>query len=522
MKAVTADQMREIDRLTMSEFDVPGHVLMDRAGFGVAQTVDELARVSGFSDAPVRLFAGRGNNGGDVFVAARYLKERGYRVEVWLAGEKKRISGDALRHLERMKQSGIEAQEVTTPQEWEDMAYTAGAGEGMVVDGILGIGTTGPARGTAAAAIHHINFLRERCPVVSVDIPSGLNADTGEAEGDTVCADVTVTMGLPKRGLLQPRAVEYVGAIEVIDLGFPDELVGRYESDLRLISSEDVRAMLPRRPRDSHKGMFGHALVIGGAPGYSGAITLAAGAALRSGVGLVSGLVPRDVVMAVATRAPEAMIHPGQASDSGALAADALTQWGRSLDGFDAILVGPGMTTQEGTRALVCELLKSARQTLVLDADALNVLAGDTALLRARPGPTIVTPHPAEMARLTGRSVAEIQADRFGAAREAANAWNAVVVLKGAGTVVASPGQALWVNATGNPGMARGGMGDVLAGLIAGLAAQGMPAAAAAAAGVYLHGRAGDRVAWTGSQAGLLAGDLVADLTHTFAELTPR
>ena len=522
MKVVSTEQMRQLDELAGADFDIPGEELMERAGHGVAVVVDDLARVSGFNHSPVRLVAGRGNNGGDVFVAARHLHAMGYRVEVWLAGERKRISGDAAKHLELMRNAGIALEEVTTPQDWEDLTMMHEGGQGIVIDGVLGTGIRGPARGLAAGAIQFINMLGEAGPVVAVDIPSGMDADTGVAEADTVRADLTVTMGLPKRGLVDPRGIEFVGAVEVVDLGIPEELVDKVESDLDLVTAIDARRWLPRRPRASHKGDYGHALVIAGAAGYVGAAILAVRAAVRSGVGLVTALVPESIAGVVAGAVPEAMVHAGRQSLYGALAADAVPAWGRNLATFDAVLVGPGLTAHPESRQLVLQLLKTFAGPLVLDADALNVIGGDHGLIQGSAADVVVTPHPGELGRLLNCPAAEVQAKRFEMVRRAAKLLGAVTVLKGAGTLVAAGGQPLSINLTGNPGMASGGMGDVLAGLLAGLLAQRIPAFDAARLAVYLHGRAGDRVAWTTSQAGMIAGDVVDAFAHVFSDIVPR
>lgn len=522
MKVVTSEQMRQLDALTIADFGVPADELMERAGHGVAAVVDDFARLAGFGNAPVRLVAGRGNNGGDVFVAARHLHQMGYPVEVWLAGERRRMSAEAVKHLDLMRGAGVSLEEVPTPQDWEDLVDTYDGGSGIVVDGVLGTGIRGPARGLAAGAIQFINMLGETGPVVAVDLPSGLQSDSGKVDGDAVRADLTLTLGLPKRGLVEPRAVEHVGTVDVIDIGIPEELVDKIESELDMIAAGDARRHLPPRLRASHKGTYGHVLVVAGAAGYAGAAILAARAAVRSGVGLVTVLVPECVAPVVAAAVPEAMVHAGRQTDTGSLAGEALVRWGRPLDTFDAILLGPGMTTHAGTQQLVRELLTSWKRPLVLDADALNVLEGDADRLRAAAGPVVVTPHPGEMARLAGGTAEAVQARRFDVAREAAVRFGGVVVLKGAGTVVSTAGRPLSVNLTGNPGMARGGMGDVLAGLLAGFVAQRVSPFDAARLAVFLHGRAADRVAWTSSQAGMCASDVVDALAQSFTHLTPR
>ncbi len=522
MKTVTGEQMRQLEALAIADFEMPVEELMERAGRGLAMLADDFARLSGFSTGPVRLVAGRGNNGGDVFVAARHLHDMGYHTEVWLAGERRRLGAAATKHLDLMRNASISLEEVATPQDWEDLIDAYEGGPGLVIDGVLGTGIRGPARGLAAGAVQFVNALGESSPVIAVDVPSGINADTGQAEGAAVRADLTVTLGMPKRGLLAPEALEAVGTVEVFDIGIPAELADNVQSDLELITVADARRWLPARPRGSHKGHYGHVLILAGAAGYAGAAVLAARAAVRSGAGLVSVLTPECIAATVAAGVPEAMVHAGRQTARGTLAADALGAWGRSLEGFDAVLIGPGLMPEPETRMLMQALLAATAAPVVADADALNVWAGDPEALKAARGPLVATPHPGEMGRLLGLDVAAVQARRRETAAEAARRTGAVMVLKGGGTVVAASGQNININLTGNPGMARGGMGDVLAGLLAGLLAQGLAPFDAARLGVFLHGRAGDRVAWTGSQAGMSAGDVVEALPQTFSYLTPR
>jgi len=521
MKVVTTAQMRELDSRTIEEFNVPGEVLMERAGAGVAEIVQFLARMAGFGNPSVLLFAGRGNNGGDAFVAARYLAKMGLEVETWLAGEASAVRGDALKHLSRMRSAGVALRELPTREEWEDELQSLRCAD-VAVDGVLGTGITGPARGPAAGAIHYINELSETSLVVSIDVPSGLNSDTGEAPGGAVAADITATMGLAKRGLLVPGAMDYVGNIEVVDIGIPWELTDPLESDLELITPHDLRPFLPRRPRDAHKGHFGRVLVIGGAPGYAGAAAMACLAAARSGAGLVVALVPSSVAPVVAGLVPEVMVHGGVCTDGGSLAGNALEEWGRDLSEFDAVLVGPGLTTHRDTEVLLRRLLEASGAPVIVDADALNVCAGKLDLLAGAPGPLVLTPHPGEMARLLGCTAAEVQAGRIDAAQRVAGETGSVVVLKGGGSVVASSEHRPHVNMSGNPGMATGGSGDVLGGLLAGLVAQRLAPFDAARVAVYLHGRAGDGVAWRTSQAGLIATDLIDELPNAFRDLVAR
>lgn len=522
MKIVSAQQMRELDRLTIQEFGIPGEVLMDRAGMGVADVVQNLARMAGLADLPVLLVAGRGNNGGDVFAAARYLRRDGFNTMVWLAGGADAVTGDALTHLSRMRADGIRLEEVTDRDEWQDMFEVLSGDAGIVVDGVLGTGARGPARGPAAGAIRCINELGKIAAVVAVDVPSGLDSDTGCAEGDVVCADITVTMGLPKRGLVQPCALDCVGNIEVVDIGIPRELTDHVESEIDLIAPPDLGWLAGRRPRASHKGTYGHVLILAGAAGYAGAAGMAAQAACRSGVGLVTVLAPEGIASTVAGMSPESMVHGGLETNTGSLSAGCLDTWGRRLDEFDAVLVGPGMTTHEDTRRLVGRVLEAATGPVVIDADGLNVLAGQSDVLKSARIPVVLTPHPGEMAKLLGCTTSDVQTDRFAAAERLASESGAIAVLKGAGTIVSTQGRPLRINRTGNPGMAKAGMGDVLSGFLAGLVAQARDPLDCACAAVYIHGRAGDNAAWHISQAGMTAQDVIAELGRVYAEISIR
>ncbi|MBA4388053.1 MAG: bifunctional ADP-dependent NAD(P)H-hydrate dehydratase/NAD(P)H-hydrate epimerase [Verrucomicrobia bacterium] len=523
MKLVTSKQMRELDRETIAGFGVSGEELMDRAGLGVAKTVEQLAKVSGLGhNCPVLLFAGRGNNGGDTFAAARHLKQHGFNPEVWLTMESKTVSGDSMKHFGKMMAEKVKMQELPGIRDWDDAMTAKCISGGILVDGILGTGTSGPARGPVAGAIQFINKLAGENLVVAIDVPSGLDPDTGLSEGGAVFADVTVTMGLPKTGLIEPAAIEYVGAIDLVDIGIPHELLDKVESDRELVTASDLRGLLKRRARNSHKGTYGHILIIGGAAGYAGAVSLAARAAVRSGVGLVTVLTPKSVAPVVAGCVPEAMVHSASEVQAGSFTFDCLDKWGRDINDFDAVLIGPGMTTQDQVKLLVHRILKTCRKPLVMDADALNVCVGSVDLLQKVAGPVVITPHPGEMARLLNWTVEQVQANRFHTATTARDFTGATVVLKGAGTIIASREKPLNVSLAGNPGMAKGGMGDVLGGVIVGLVGQGLELFDAARTGVYLHNRAADNVALRSSQSGMNAGDVANELANVFREITAR
>lgn len=521
MKAITSAHMRELDKIASSEFEIPGFELMRRAGQGVATTVQYLAEKARGGDTFIQLVAGRGNNGGDAFAAALFLHEDDFEVEVLLAGSASDVRGDALRHLGKMRAAGVPLLELPTKESWTDALQDSSTGE-IIVDGILGIGVNGPPRGPIAGAIHYINTIAEDNLVVSIDVPSGLDADTGEAPGEVVVADITATIGMPKIGLLSQKAIPYVGSLEVLGIGIPAELTANYPSPRHLITGWDVRRTLRPRPRDAHKGMFGHVLVIGGAVGYAGAPILAARAALRSGAGLVSALIPSCLYGAVAGVTPELMMYPGQETPAGSLSGKNWKLWRDRIQDFTAVVIGPGLTRHPDSVKWITNLLEESTRPMVLDADAINVLAGKPELVAAANCPVILTPHPGELARLLDCTTETIQRDREAAVLEAARRTKATVVLKGAGTLVAQEGLPLHVNLTGNPGMATAGMGDVLSGVIGGLLAQGLSPFDAACSGVFLHGRAGDNAMWRRSQAGLISGDVVDELPNAFREVTLR
>jgi len=517
MKAVTPAVMRDLDRRVIAERGIPAATLMDRAGREVARVVAWFRlRASCDPAAPVILVAGRGNNGGDAFAAARHLLTRGMPVRVLLAGKAAAVSPAAAFHLTALRGAGVSVEE-RGEGEWP-ARRDPDLGPGVViVDGLLGTGSGGEPRGVVAEAIRWIGAQRAGNRVVSIDLPSGLDGETGEA-AEAVIADVTVTLGLPKIGLLRPSAVEWVGHVRVAYIGIPRPLADGVSAELELITGVEVAAWVGSRPRVAHKGRFGTVLVIAGAPGYAGAAHLVGRGALRVGAGLVHAAVPRGVASVVAGFMPELMVHGVAETSTGSLAAEAWSEMLPLIERADAIVMGPGVTPNPAGRALLDHLIP-VDKPLVLDADALNLLGGDLGVLRGRRSPVAITPHPGEMARLLRLSAAGVQADRVAAARQATAASGALVALKGAGTVVAGPGSAAaWVNLTGNPGMATAGSGDVLAGVVGALMARVSDPFAACAAGVFLHGYAGDLAVWRRSDTGLTASDISDALPQAFRD----
>jgi NAD(P)H-hydrate epimerase len=523
MKTVSTEQMRELDRRTIEEYGVPGERLMERAGAGVARRVRDLALLRIPPIHSIRCFAGHGNNGGDAFVAARYLAAWGMDVEVWLAAFTRDVRGDALGALERLRETNVAVHEMPEAEAWQAAGLSIVPRESILLDGLLGTGTHGAPREPIASAVRCLNASAdEGAAVVAIDVPSGMDADTGEAAGDVVRADLTVTMAFPKNGLLQPRALPNVGTLEVVDIGIPAELGASFRGDRELICAADVHAMLPRRAWAAHKGTYGRVLIVGGAAGYAGAAAMAARAAVHAGAGLVSALVPETISDVVVGLVPEAMVHAGRSTKQGSLAAAALDDMQMDLESFDAVLAGPGLTQHSQSLDLVSGLLARVRSPLVLDADALNVCVQHVDRIRQAACPVVITPHPGEMGRLLGWSVDEVQSDRDAAARLAWEKTGATVILKGAGTIVRCEGSVSAVNTTGNPGMATGGTGDVLSGIVVALLSRTLRPCDAARAAVYLHGLAGDHAAWRLSETGLSATDVLAELPSAFAAVMAR
>ncbi len=502
----TAEEMRQADRRATERYGVPSLLLMENAGRGAA---DALERVLGpVAGRRVSVICGKGNNGGDGFVLARHLLGRGARVSTWLVGRAADVQGDARVNMEALQRAGERVAEVPDADgsafgRLRDELATAD----VLVDALLGTGVRGPATGAIAAAIEALNAAGR--PVCALDLPSGLPSDGEAPAGPVVRARLTVTFGLPKLGLLLSAGSAHAGQLEIADLGIPRAWLGE-GIPTALLEAADVRASLPLRPAEAHKGSYGHLLVVAGSVGRTGAAVLACLGALRAGTGLVTCGTAASQQPVVAAQLPEPMTEPLPETAARSISQKAVERIVELLSRMDALALGPGIGLDPETQSAVRALVRDAERPMVVDADALTALAGQVSLCRNARAPRLLTPHPGEAARLLGRTIAEVQADRVGYARRLAAESGAVVALKGARTVVADPGGFATLNPTGNPGMATGGTGDVLTGIVGGLLAQGVAPTAALAAAVYLHGLAGDLAAAARGEAGLVAGD-VAD-----------
>ena len=507
---LTAAEMGQADRRTIEEVGVPGAVLMENAGAAVATAI----RRRYPSARRPAVLCGRGNNGGDGFVVACRLLD--LQPAVYLAGSRAEAKGDARLHLAALERSGGVVNELPDLAAWHS-ARTAVRRADLIVDALLGTGLRERPSGLTGQIIADLAEPLPPGPVVSVDIPSGLSADTGDAPWETVHAALTVTFAAPKHAHVLPPACDRVGELIVADIGIPSAVLAETGTRLWLIEKGDAARAYGRRSRDAHKGTFGHVLVVAGSVGKSGAAILAAVGALRAGAGLVTVATPAPALPLVAAGRPEIMTEPLPVGGNGRLDRDALTRALDLAEDKDAVVLGPGLGQGAATRDFVRAFVARCKAPLLIDADGLNALAGGP--LSKRAASTLVTPHPGEMARLLGSQAGEVQRQRLGAARELAAQSGAVVVLKGYRTIVADSGGRAAVNPTGNPGMATGGTGDVLSGIIGALLARGRDPWVAATAGVYVHGLAGDRAADRLGEESVLAGDVIDGLPDAIRSL---
>jgi len=525
MKVLTAAQMREVDRLTTERYGVPSLELMENAGSRVVEFLRER-----FPDLPRRkivVLCGKGNNGGDGFVVARLLKQQGASPCVFLFAAPEAVRGDAAVNLKRWRETSGELRVVTGQADWEAAKETVVAAE-IVGDALLGIGLSGPVEGLLRVAIEDVNRLCQKAVVVAVDIPSGLSSDTVATRAPAIHAHYTVTFTAPKLGQLLAPNSERVGELLVRSIGTPPQLLDE-DAALKLhwLDPGEFRSFDVRRKPDTHKGDYGHALIVAGSRGKTGAAVLAGWGALRVGVGLVTAAVPGNVLPIVATPLPEMMTESLLDTEAGTISIRNL-DYGRFsalLKGKNVLAMGPGLSTCEETQQFVRAVLADCQLPVILDADGLNTYAGRPEELKRRKTPALaLTPHPGEMARLLGCTTQDVQAHRLETALQAAARWNAFVILKGHRTIIAAPDGRAFINSTGNPGMATGGTGDLLTGMLAGLTAQyGVKQwEKVLSLGVYLHGLAGDLAAEEVGQASLVASDIVRAIPRAFQQTFSR
>jgi len=518
MKVVTSQEMRDIDRKAIERFGIPGHVLMERAGVAVASRIKDL-----FGKTRTVVLAGGGNNGGDGLVTARELFNSGWDVKVLLLIKEDKLSPDCLSELRIARQMGV-------PVEFRTEVTDNDLRGSVVVDAMLGTGLNKEIEGPMAGIIRFLNS--SGSPVISVDIPSGISSDTGEIMGVAVRAGYTVTFGLPKRGHLLYPGAEFTGRLFVENIGFPEDLLSSDELKIDLLEKGSVFNLIPERPKYSHKGNYGHVLVVAGSRGKTGAAFMAARACMRAGAGLVTIGIPETLMDVFQSRVTEEMTLPLPDRGDGSLSARAAGVILRFLsERADVLCIGPGIGVSEETQGLISEILRTSRSPVVMDADAINSIK-DISVLKKTDAPVILTPHPGEMARLTSQRpeargqrsedresrtmIDMIEKDRINTALSFSKETGAYLVLKGVPTVIAGPEGRAFINSTGNPGMATAGTGDVLTGMIASFIAQGLTPLNAAILGVYMHGLAGDIAVREKGEHSLIASDVTESLPAAF------
>lgn len=518
MFLVTASQMQDMDKQTMESFGIPGLVLMENAGRGCVDILME--KFKDIRKKKIAVMAGRGNNGGDGFVIARYLMERGIHVTCFLLALKDKVKGDAKTNMDLVQKlcdmsdhsNGSSIIEIPDAESFLKQK-TSILHNDIFIDAILGTGLNSDVRGFFKDAIELINSSDR--PVFSVDIPSGLNSDTGQPMGIAVKADATGTFAFAKSGHILYPGNTYTGDLDVVDIGIPGFIARDKGLALSLMEKNEIAALFKPRNFNSHKGSYGHLLVIAGSPGKTGAAALCANAAMRSGTGLVTLGLAKSLNKSIEPLVIEPMTHPLPEKEKGFLSDNCFDEIQKLLKGKQALALGPGLGTNKGTKKLVKKLIEKSKVPLILDADALNCIADNPGILKKKKVPAIITPHPGEMARLCGMTTMDIQADRIKIAKKFAKDHDVILILKGAGTVVSFPDGRSFICPTGNPGMASGGMGDVLTGMIAGFCAQGFSPENASLAGVYIHGMCADILAKETGAFGFIASDIIQIIPKT-------
>jgi hydroxyethylthiazole kinase-like uncharacterized protein yjeF len=511
MKVVTGEMMQRLDRRAIEEFGVSGLTLMENAGRGcVAVMTNEFGTDQGRRAVVV---AGKGNNGGDGYVIARLLKENGWQVVTFVLAPREKIGGDARVNLDRLSDMPV----LFCPEQGELGRYGSVLREAtVIVDALLGTGLRSEVQGLYAEAIGLINAAGK--PVLAVDIPSGIDATTGRVLGFAVKADYTVTFALAKCGHILYPGAEYTGRLHVVDIGIPPEVTAA--AGYEFVDAAAIRPLLRRREPSAHKGNFGHCLVIAGSTGKTGAAAMTANSAVRAGAGLVTLAVPASLNPILEMKTTEAMTLPLPDRGRGLLGDAAKPLLVEAMAGKDVVALGPGLSWSLETARLVRELAAETELPLVIDADGLNALSDEpTVLQRKKSAIVILTPHPGEMARLGGLSTAAVESDRIGVAREFAATYRLYLILKGARTIIAAPDGQIAINGSGNPGMASGGMGDVLTGVLTALIAQGYEPFAACRVGAFVHGYAADLVSADKGEVGMSAVDVQERLPFAFKQL---
>jgi len=513
MKVVSGQEIKEIDRRAMDSYGISGLILMENAGLKIFQKIKEI--YPDLKSKRVVILSGAGNNGGDSFVVARHLHNYGTKVKVLLLTSPNKFREEAKINWEIINKMGLD---ITIIEDSKDELLEKYLREAhLLVDGILGTGLRGPAKGLAAEVITLVNQLQKE--VVAIDIPSGLEADLTIIKGPCIKANFTITLGLPKIGLLFYPGADYAGKILVEDIGIPQELLESESLKLNILEEEIVKRLLPPRPVYGHKGTFGKVLLLAGSKGMTGAAYLASSAAIRSGAGLVYLGIPESLNPVMEMKLTEVITIPLKETVVQSLGDEAAEEIITSLPSYSVLGIGPGLSRHPETQRLVRRIIEKSTLPLVVDADALYALREDTDLLKKTNSPVIITPHPGELANLLNKDIKYILENQMEVAREVAHQFGIVVVLKGARTIIVEEKGEGYINISDNSGMATAGSGDVLTGIICGLIAQGTNPFSAAIIGVYIHSVAGNIARRLKGERGMIASDILDQVPQAFLSL---
>lgn len=515
IKVASSEQMRSIDRAAIEEYGIPGIVLMENAAVKV---YSHILKIDGIKNKKVCFVCGMGNNGGDGFAAARHLSLINKSIKTFMIGDESRLKGDALINFNIYKKMGLHIGYIRGIGNMENLIDAVRECD-VLVDGLMGTGNKGEITGLYKEVIDIINSQNKY--VLSIDVPSGVDADSGRIFGSAIKANKTVTFALPKVGLFTYPGADYAGDVIIEDISIPDGAVEKQNISINLIDTKDIVPLFPLRNKDSNKGTYGRVFIIGGSAGMMGAAAMCGMAALRCGPGIVELGVPSSIQHAIAPLLVEAMVK-GFGEEQGALSYTSADLLLESINKASSFVIGPGMSQRGGLFELLKKIIAEASVPGVIDADGLNLLSMDTNILLKASVPLVVTPHPGEMARLLKRDVGFIQQNRIECSKELSIRYNIVTVLKGANTVIASPDGSVYINTTGGPGMAKGGAGDILAGVIGALMAQGIRQIESANAAVHIHGLAGDMAACDIGEYGVKAGDIIEYIPRILKMVSQR
>lgn len=517
MRLITGADMKKLDNWAIQEYGVPSLLLMENAGGAVVKKAEQL--LENLHGRQVIILAGKGNNGGDALVVARRLHESGAEVRLFLLFPPDEFSNDALENWRLVEKKGLKWHILSDENSFYLLRLRLNQCD-LVVDGIFGTGFSGKPEKNIMRVIQAVN--ESNAIVLAVDIPSGLEADSGKVEGACIKADYTVTFAWAKRGLVVFPGKEYVGQLEIANISLPQEAINELPTEEYYVDMDFVKNILPPINWQGHKNNFGQVLVIAGSAGMTGASYFACKAAYRSGAGVVTACLPGSLAMSFDMALPEVITHGVAETPQNTLDRAAWPEIGQLLENKGSVVFGPGLSKHEAIGYILEELLLKLNVPLVIDADGLNVLAQNTGILENKNIPVILTPHPGEMARLLNIPIESVQRDRIGAALSAAEKLNSIVVLKGAASITATPQGIIYINSTGCPALATAGTGDILAGLIGGFLAQGIDPVEAAYFGVFVHGLAGDLAAIEKGMRGVMASDVLEALPYALRSIEEK